>query len=1234
MTEQEMEAEVETLLLEQRRLARFRLQLPPQKLLLLKRLLYRLGYTKMPITFSRKGELKRYSEQPALSNHDAMIRHLVENPDDYQTLHVLADAMDDAGLPGQHLARAATRRVENLSNSGVPLLIPGYFDSANLTGDFRRLSPNYEVLHPTERGRFTHSIRPFVKASGMAWDDKPGPKVLLHVSHLGDRDPQKTHNLRDMINYLVPVHSKQHLEHLMSDWPMEMGWTRKEAADLRNGLSRFLPDTHAQQMSRKETPRRFAAPGEGQITVQPARQVGHQQFVHDVHDETGKRIGGISLQHDGGDTLHVTFAGMRGMGDNRFNALGPAHMRSGLNQLKALYPMVKKINRVRIGGAVEKNTGEMRQSTLNLQRKVVRFARPHVPFSEVKPSMWHNPRHRSGLSVTARILQRMVSVHNNQDVRALANSALRGNTTALYALQDKLEEINDPHAGMNWGDGADYINNSTGGYSFGSPGFLDTVIRGVPGRNVDQDAKINAMVEGARRAVRRQGFRSHAAPYLSRIASVFKNHPTYGGLAEVINHHIGRKFSSDPFLSLSGEVSGGYQTEDRRSRILMRDGKDRDGKPIKWLSVSQWEPHENGQHMKKKWGMEMTVPADPQPEVKDLSEISHYRESRRLPVKKYAKVDGHEKAHPLVAGFPIEHALRHLANDPKNADSIRNLAAIALTGKNKLTGEVKPEGMPEALWALHDALQEHMNEDGSLGHKMAKTYNWMSAADKVLIDKHTATALREASEDTRRRHPHEAAISTFWSMTPEGHATRAAHALRKTGRNPSGDPFGVHDKEMLGRIRARVGQLIPGIDQKHVDESIRRHAHRSDMVWRERQGFGPSNDYTHDQNAALQPIPKAGALAPGGTHVQTENEKATRYRRLPPKRYSMAVRGDFLDSLRRIKSSNQAALHQTANEVAKKLGLHPIKVFNALHDTPTGSVPGIAQAVYGGASPEQIHAAASWLGLTANIPGVAVFHPRPSGPDVLHRMRQDGAGMDIRTKLDRVGLTNRVLIPHKTGFDILIPDHGGSLANAVQQYAQTHKLAAPQASPGFFHEIGSNDQAQARASFRNKVVQSEKMQRRGSRVTMSRHEAFLGAIKQNPDDLTTRKVFADYLEEEAPETTTQTVIDRLRNHDGPMWIGMSPGGKVNAIPRLTREHLEKGIGQVFGDLGTVDLRGTKKADTRRSNAVRVNGRMRTWARDPNRFQVPWKFGMYGPSGHFNENNVHEWLTENPLWEPD
>jgi uncharacterized protein (TIGR02996 family) len=193
-----------------------------------------------------------------------------------------------------------------------------------------------------------------------------------------------------------------------------------------------------------------------------------------------------------------------------------------------------------------------------------------------------------------------------------------------------------------------------------------------------------------------------------------------------------------------------------------------------------------------------------------------------------------------------------------------------------------------------------------------------------------------------------------------------------------------------------------------------------------------------------------------------------------PRKYqggTKPARGDFIDALRRVRSHNMQALHTAARDVSRTLGMDPVDVRNALHDTPGGSTPGLAQAVYGPAGPEAVHRAAALYALLGNQPGAAVFHARVGGPDSLYRFRHEGSGLDLRHKLDRAGLTSRVLMPHDKGFDVLIPDPGNRLGPAVRQFAQQNRVVL-QASPGHFHAIGDRDLSAARAKYRGAVQKS------------------------------------------------------------------------------------------------------------------------------------------------------------------
>lgn len=438
---------------------------------------------------------------------------------------------------------------------------------------------------------------------------------------------------------------------------------------------------------------------------------------------------------------------------------------------------------------------------------------------------------------------------------------------------------------------------------------------------------------------------------------------------------------------------------------------------------------------------------------------------------RYAKIDGHVQAHPLVQGFPIENALRHLANDPNNHPSIRELAKVAVTGGKDGDGS----NIPMALWALHDELHTHK-------HPAKDWYNWMSAADKIGLDAHVMHAAKEHARlvpnpsDLRSMQP----LDDVWEQTPESRIIRAHGYLANLVNKR--DPSHEHYKHTYDFIKNKAKELHPSASDKMIDESIRRHRVRAIKMWTEQAGLsGTSWDSASHRPSDLGPVNKYNnAVFP---HVH-EGDKAARYRRIlrrlarkPSgmeglKRYQM-VAGDFLDALRRIRSSDQHAVRKTTEEIAAKLGLKPASTVDALHNSPAYSVPGVAQAIYANVSPENVHAAAAWYGLTGNIPGMAVFHVRPDGPDMLHRFRMQGSGHDMIQKLDKAGITDRVLVPHRKGFDLLIPDRGGKMRDRVSDFTRRQKTEL-QSSRGHFKLIGAADQAKAREMFRNTITDQER----------------------------------------------------------------------------------------------------------------------------------------------------------------
>lgn len=425
-----------------------------------------------------------------------------------------------------------------------------------------------------------------------------------------------------------------------------------------------------------------------------------------------------------------------------------------------------------------------------------------------------------------------------------------------------------------------------------------------------------------------------------------------------------------------------------------------------------------------------------------------------------AKFNNSTPAHPLLSGFPLEFALRHVANNPISSDHAKNLAVAVLKGHT------------EGLWGLHDELQE-------TNHPILKAgYKWLNAADKLHLDKHTYTALNEAAERHRASQPHaEHRIDSSryqWHYTTERQAQLAIQGLNA---HP-GSVLGQHYQNVVDRVK----QLSPHSQNEDVRESLRRHAHRALMESSRRvTGTSPDN-VVNGEGRSIRPT---GENREGRTGGSIQNEEATRYKAKPKAiKYSLANKSNFVGALLKASSPEHKMFVSRTKQLAHKMGAQQTKEFPALHDTPNQSVPGVAMAVYGNIQPDAVHALGSWVnGLLPNGPGYAVFHARPTGPDTLYRIRMEGSGYDARMKLDRAGISSRIFVPHKKGLDVLVPDKGNQMGQAVQQFASQQKVAV-ESSPGHLTTVGSQDQGQARDTFRNKVVAHESKQ---PVAQMSRH---------------------------------------------------------------------------------------------------------------------------------------------------
>lgn len=78
------------------------------------------------------------------------------------------------------------------------------------------------------------------------------------------------------------------------------------------------------------------------------------------------------------------------------------------------------------------------------------------------------------------------------------------------------------------------------------------------------------------------------------------------------------------------------------------------------------------------------------------------------------------------------------------------------------------------------------------------------------------------------------------------------------------------------------------------------------------------------------------------------------------------------------------------------------------------------------------------------------------------------------------------------------------------------------------------------------------------------------------------------------------------------------------VPKVTRENApEFGHGHVFHHVSETNADGSPLR-------VRVNGRVKTWKRDPDRFEIPVKQGFRGGGvNRIDNSNAHEWMIGHP-----
>ena len=175
-----------------------------------------------------------------------------------------------------------------------------------------------------------------------------------------------------------------------------------------------------------------------------------------------------------------------------------------------------------------------------------------------------------------------------------------------------------------------------------------------------------------------------------------------------------------------------------------------------------------------------------------------------------------------------------------------------------------------------------------------------------------------------------------------------------------------------------------------------------------------------------------------------------------------------------MRSANQKFRTDVASNIVTKAGLTPVHTIDILHDTADASFPAVAQAIqHQEQSPDRLHYAASWIGLTNKFPQMLVFHCDPKGPDSLYKLKAFGDINKIRKQLDDAGISQRVLIPNKDSVDIMIHDPDRHMRKNIGAFAKKIKVGNVMESVGEGVFIGGGDAASSRKAYRDIINKYE-----------------------------------------------------------------------------------------------------------------------------------------------------------------
>lgn len=216
---------------------------------------------------------------------------------------------------------------------------------ASVNNRFKWKAPMLAALASTERDAIgVESEEDFQKHidSLNAFLRTPGGSYSLAMANAANADPQAPQRL---LYATMHVHRARH-PGMNTHYTTNGG----DANEAQNWIRDFPINPNEPESRVTEYGRRGDDPNKlSRFVIKPGEPLfGGEDFMHEVHDEAGKRLGHIWVQpKEGGTVLHINHVGMLG---HEQNATGVSGVRDVIRGLKAHYPTAARITGLRVSG--------------------------------------------------------------------------------------------------------------------------------------------------------------------------------------------------------------------------------------------------------------------------------------------------------------------------------------------------------------------------------------------------------------------------------------------------------------------------------------------------------------------------------------------------------------------------------------------------------------------------------------------------------------------------------------------------------------------------------------------------------------------------------------------------------------------------------------------------------------------------------------------------------------------